>query len=271
MIVAVIEMLGMATEVPPDKESAADIDRESPDYWIKAFKGTPMAIMVPPYIRFLQGIALLRKAEIFLHVAHGVARQGHPQLSTAYEALEQSKDTKRLGLTFETYFASYLTINLVSEVEHFFSSAISAALRMHPEKMGKQSFNLLEIMAASSTDELIDRAARGVLNDMIYARPNEYIKRLTEILSIEMTELQKDWPAFVELKARRDLGVHNNWVVNEIYLRKIQEVNIDNAYKLGDRVVPDFSYTNQSADICHQFIETMVNLLAEKWLKTKNE
>jgi len=188
--------------------------------------------MVPPYIRFLQGTLVLRKAESFLRRAQAIALAGHSLLSPAYDALDQSKDTKQLGLAYETFFASHLTINLVSEVEHFFGSAVSAALRMHPEKMGTQTFKLAEIISASSQDELISRAAGSVLNELMYERPNEYIKRLAAILSIDVAGLQQHWPAFVELKARRDLGVHNNWVVNEIYLRKLREANVSSSTNL---------------------------------------
>lgn len=250
---------------------AEQSDQDSPTYWIERFEGTPMAVVVPPYIRFLEGILVLRKAQIFLQRARAVALSGHPELSNILDELDQSKDTKRLGLSYETFFASQLTINLVSEVEHFFGSAVSAALRMYPEKMGAQSFKLVDIISANSNDELIDRAARTVLNKMMYAKPNDYIKGLAEILSIETTGLEKEWPVFVELKTRRDLGVHNNWVVNEIYLRKLRETNISSSHKMGDQLIPDFIYLEQATITCSDLVKKMADLLAEKWVPINGE
>jgi hypothetical protein len=258
-------------EKPQPEKSDEDSDRDSPSYWIKTFQGTPMSIVVPPYIRFLQGALVLQKALNLLLNVQTVALDGNPQLSAAFEALEQSKHTKRLGLTYETFFASHLTINLVSEVEHFFASAVSAALRMYPEKMGAHTFKLIEIISATSRDELVDRAARAVLNDMMYEKPHDYIKRLGEVLSIDVKGLETSWPDFVELKARRDLGVHNNWIVNEIYLRKLREAKIDNSHRIGEQVIPDFGYMSQAMDACHQLIETMANLLGEKWISVSEE
>lgn len=249
-----------------DATEAGRPDRDSPTYWIEAFEGTPLAVVVPPYIRFLKGIAVLRKAQIFLTIAQASARSGHPQLSDIYHDIERSTDTKSLGLTYETYFASQLTINLVSEVEHFFGSAVSAALRMHPEKIGRESFRLTEIISASSNQELVDRAAQTVLNKMMYEKPNDYIKSFAEILSIDTTDLESDWPAFIELKTRRDLGIHNNWIVNDIYLRKLREANINTEHKAGNRIIPDFSYLDQATKTTYNLVETLASLLGKKWL-----
>lgn len=259
----------MTTEKMSD-ESLAKPDKDSSSYWVEAFKGTPASIVVPPYIRFLQGLLVLRNAEKFLRIAQQTAG-GHPFLASALAELEQSKESKQLGVKYETYFASHLTVNLVSEVEHFFGSAVSAALRMYPEKMSSQTFKLAEIISADSTDELIDRAANSVLYGLMYEKPLDYIKSLAFILSIETAKLDQHWPAFVELKARRDLGVHSNWVVNEIYLRKLREAKITTPHVLGDRVIPDFGYMSQAMIACNQLVETMANLLGEKWIRVENE
>lgn len=137
---------------------------------------------------------------------------------------------------------------------------------MYPRKMGQQTFKLTEIIDVSSTDELIDRAANAVLNSLMYEKPLDYINKLAEILSIETKDLEQDWPVFVELKARRDLGVHNNWIVNEIYLRKLNEAKVIIKYNLGDRVIPDFIYMNEAMNVCEKLIDNFVNLLAEKWI-----
>ena len=252
---------------PADPEAKAHLDKGSPTYWVKVFKGTPVSVVVPPYIRFLQGILALRHAQLFLVAAQEVARGGHPALSKALSKLEASPDAKQAEITYETFFASHLLINLVSEVEHFFGSAVSAALRLYPRKMGGQTFKLSEIVSASSNDELIDRAADSVMNDLMYKKPLEYIKSLAEILSIDAKELDKYWPRFVELKACRDLGVHNNWVVNEIYLRKLKEADTLSTLALGDRIVPTFLYLEEATDLCAALVKAMADLLGSKWIR----
>ena len=255
----------MTTDSQPEGGSNT-LDVDSPNYWIDRCRGTPLSIVVPPYIRFLQGLLVLRNALVLLKSVRTVALADHHGLAGPFKVLEESKDTKRLGLTYETFFASHLMINLVSEVEHFLGSAVSAVLRMYPEKMGAQTFKLADIISAGSTDELVDRAARAVLNEMMYEKPAAYITRLSSILSIDAIPLADDWRGFVELKARRDVGVHNNWFVNEIYLRKLKEAGVETALNIGDRVIPDFRYMNWATDMCQHLVETTANLLGEKWL-----
>jgi hypothetical protein len=254
------------TKKPESTDKIEQPEDTSPDYWVETYKGMAAGIVVPPYIRFLQGALVLRKAYGFLQAAQISAMTGNKMLSEEYLKIEESRDSKQLGVNYQTFFASHLVINLVSEVEHFFGNAVSAALRMYPEKMGGQTFKLSEIVSASSKDELVDRAARTVLNELLYEKPLEYLKKFAAILSVDSRDLEADWPAFVELKTRRDLGVHNNWVVNEIYLRKVREAHIQTNYKLGDRVIPDFAYLKQAMDDCDKLIDTLANILGAKWV-----
>lgn len=96
-------------------------EKGTPNYWSSALKGTPASIVVPPYIRFLQGVLLLRKALSFLYQSKyaSLTGQANADITATIAELESSRESKELGVTFETYFASHLTINLVSEVEHF--------------------------------------------------------------------------------------------------------------------------------------------------------
>lgn len=255
----------MESESEFDPGNPSDDERD-PGYWINAFRGTPFSIVVPPFIRFQQGVISLRKALLFLQTAQIVAAKGHPELSSRYNDLDAGRTSRQMGVTFETYFSASLAINVVSEVEHFIGGAVSAALRLHPEKMGGQTFKLTEIIAASSTDELIDRAARSVMNSLLYEKPLEYMKKLAEVLSIDATGLDGYWLPFIEMKARRDIGVHNSWLVNEIYLRKLGEAGIPTSLRVGERAIPTYRYLLQSTEACEMLVEILVRRLRSKWI-----
>jgi hypothetical protein len=242
-----------------------------PKFWEEGFKGSPISVVVPPYIRFLEGLVVQRHALNFLHAAKGIANTKSPELLKVLSPLEESNEARMLEVSYETYFASHLTNFLVSEMEHFFGSAISAALRLHPEKMGSQKFNLKEILSASSNDELIDRAANSVMNKLMYEKPLDYLKGLAEILSIKTDTIEPLWPKYIELKARRDIGAHGNWVVNEIYLRKLSEAKIPTEFIVNDRIIPDFNYLETALVFCGELASAMSNALGEKWVKVKDE
>ncbi|MBE0586459.1 MAG: hypothetical protein IH617_00260, partial [Hydrogenophaga sp.] len=175
-------------------------------------------------------------------------------------------ESKQAEKSFETLFASALLINLVSEVEHFFVSCAATAICLYPGKIGNETFRLVDVLAATSSDELIERAANRALQSLMYEKPADYLSGLCEIVSIDRTQLSVYWPEFVELKARRDLGVHNNWIANEVYLRKLKEIDYSVLPPISTNLSPDFAYLNTALDSCGHLIGEMANLMAKKWL-----
>ena len=73
------------------------------------------------------------------------------------------------------------------------------------------------------------------------------------------------------LKARRDLGVHNDWLVNAVYLRKVKEARLEQAPLPGTRLIPDFQYLTQSIELCDTLVGAIANLLGEKWIPIATE
>lgn len=238
----------------------------SPNYWHEAFKGSPTAIFIPQLIRFMQGELALRKALNFLILSRSIAMDGSEPLRELLESLDNSNDSKQTQLSFETVFSAALFVNLVSEVEHFFVSCAVTAIRLYPGKVGRETFRLSDILAATSSDELVERAANQALQDLMYKKPSEYLSDLCEILSIDKSSLLEIWPDFVEMKARRDLGVHNNWVANTTYLRKLGDIDCPTKEAVGSRLIPDFAYLSHSMDIGSMLVSRMANLMSDKWL-----
>ena len=58
------------------------------------------------------------------------------------------------------------------------------------------------------------------------------------MLSIEVAPLQPLWPVFVQAKARRNLGVHNRWICNSTYVRKVKEAELTPEFKEGESTFP---------------------------------
>jgi len=117
-------------------------------------------------------------------------------------------------------------IMTVSEVEAYLQDLVVAVLLKHPEKIGKSSFELKSLLELSSIEDVKMLAAQKFASEMLFKKPNEYKKDLISILSLNEGMLSATWPAFVEAKARRDIGVHNGWMVNDIYRAKVREVGL---------------------------------------------
>jgi hypothetical protein len=114
----------------------------------------------------------------------------------------------------------------ISEMEAYFQDVTTAILLKHPEKIGKSSFELKLLLELTSIDDVKQLAAEKYVSEMLFKKPNEYKKDLLTVLSVNEKIFNAPWPIFVEAKARRDIGVHNSWIVNDIYRAKVREVGL---------------------------------------------
>jgi hypothetical protein len=97
----------------------------------------------------------------------------HPRLSRLFDALEQRADTKRLRLTYETFFASQLTINFASEGRKLLVAP------MKPIKGNAADFVAMDGRTVASAIPY----AGGALGEIIGAViPNQRVDRVTDFL-----------------------------------------------------------------------------------------
>lgn len=117
-------------------------------------------------------------------------------------------------------------IATISEVEAYFQDIVVDVICRHPEKIGKSTFEVRNLLEVETIQDAIELAARRYASDLMFKKPNDYKKDLLSIISANEKLLEDTWPVFVEAKARRDLGVHNGWLVNDIYRAKLREVKL---------------------------------------------
>lgn len=201
-----------------------------------------------PYLAFLKESATFHRAIVYLISAHLAAVQGaDDELVDAHSRLAD-----KVAPTYKdprSYFVSRLFITHIAAFEIFLQDTLSEVIRKHPKKVGDVEFRLADILDSSSNEELVNRALDEHLNRLMYKKPIEYLKEICALLSIEKMPLEDDWKVLVEAKARRDLGVHNAWKCNGIYLRKTQEAGILSGLSIGDSAVPqDEEYINRVGD-----------------------
>jgi hypothetical protein len=139
-------------------------------------------------------------------------------------------------------------IALISEVESFLQDTMIAVLCLHPGKLSKTSIEVKTLSSLGSIAAAVEYAAQKYVSDLMYKRPVEYKKALLEVLSASECMLDDVWPAYVEAKARRDLGVHNSWRVNSIYISKIQEVGV--SPPKGEHLHVTYEYFLKAAENC---------------------
>lgn len=119
----------------------------------------------------------------------------------------------------------------VSLIEQFLEEIIRTVLIMHPGKLSvdvgssskkeaqeEKKIDLKDIIGAKSLNDIYLTIINQRLYKLFYASPTDYFKYFKDIIQIKLDE---DLVlTYVEIKATRDLLVHNKGKVNAIYVQK---------------------------------------------------
>jgi hypothetical protein len=99
----------------------------------------------------------------------------------------------------------------------------------------------------------------------MYKRPAEYLVELAEVLAVDAAPLQQHWPLYVEAKARRDVGAHNGWKINETYRRKVVVAGLESSQYAGPDLQPSFQYVSAVVEHCDKIVHSIAQQLREKY------
>jgi hypothetical protein len=153
-------------------------------------------------------------------------------------------------------------INLITTMDALLGDLIRTVVLQYPKKIGgKRTLTLRAILEAKSIEEVHLRAADSLLNEMTYKSPLEFAHTAEEILSINLLECPA-YHKYIELKATRDIVVHNRGVANEIYIRKAAS---HARVSSGDVVPVTESYYLESYEACLQLTEWLETQLHQHW------
>lgn len=185
-----------------------------------------------------------------------------PELKSEIDKFE--KYLKPHSLDYNGYFNGLLLFALVSELEIYLVDVVKALVRQYPKKIGDIQFKLSDLLD-STPDELITVAAEEYLNRLMYKKPSQYLSDLASLLAIDASPLSQHWPKFIEAKARRDLGIHNGWKINDIYSRKLTEVGL--AFPSGKELLmlPDIQYLIDTMHACDAIVRILQKQLTTKY------
>ena len=191
-----------------------------------------------------------------------LAAQEHPGIAPVYKRLNES--LRRHGTNVEDHFLSILFIDLISEVEIYLATLVRAVIVKDPQKVGNFQLKLSDVLEATSDDELIARAAEHYLHNIMYKKPLDYLSDISTVLSIDHKTVEHLWPSYIEAKARRDIGVHNDWICNETYIRKLREAGVTSESQIGDTLRPSTIYVRKLADSIDQICTRLATAVHEK-------
>lgn len=172
-------------------------------------------------------------------------------------------DTLTKARTTDIYKA--LVVYVVSLVEPVLMEIVRLTLLYDKRRVKtkpKGSDGRLEydtILNCNDYAEVMNVIIAKYIDVLNYSKPIDQIEYIQKLLSIEIEEsLWKDW---IEIKASRDLIVHNSCNINKIYLDKVGDKARG---ELGSQIVIDEEYYKKIIVVSKSLIGQIVSKLTKK-------
>jgi len=159
-------------------------------------------------------------------------------------------------------------VQLVTIVETGLTDVIRAVVMKYPAKMGaKRTLSMRAVLEAKSIQDVHLRATDTLINELSYKSPSDFCEEMKNLIGINLLEC----PAFhkyIEIKATRDIYIHNRGIANEVYSRK---AGTHARVKDGMNLPVDIQYFLESYEACLQFVEWLELELHQRWHSNEYE
>jgi hypothetical protein len=151
---------------------------------------------------------------------------------------------------------------LVTTIEALLGDILRDTLIEFPVKISnKRKLEFELVLEAKSLDEIKTALVNSIINELAYKSPKDFAEEFSKYVGINLLE-KPTYHKYIELKATRDIYIHNQGVANEIYLSKADTLA---RVKSGQFLPVDIQYFLQSYECCLQIIEILEEALNKIW------
>lgn len=195
---------------------------------------------------------------------------GYPNRQPMLSKCKFAKDelVRKYGFLANTQLSINGIYQLVTIVEAMLNDLLFEVIKKYPKKIGnKKMISAQSVLMASSTDELLTNTVYSLLNDLSYKTPKDYAEGFAQYTKINILECPS-YHKYIEVKATRDVLIHNRGISNEIYEAK---AGTHARVKKGFVIPVDTGYFMESYEACLQFNEWLENELNEIWPSAESE
>ena len=181
------------------------------------------------------------------------------------------------------YLRSQLFIALMMELEDYLNQLLKIVLLAHPERLRSEHFNFEQVVMLENAENFISEKVDKKIREKQYGRPRQFFNFVkssldvdgsletildergindpaTRKLETEKLSLEGLFPKYLEMKSRRDVGVHAGWIRNDLYDERIAKLDITNSQEVFLGVSSD--YFKEATDVaidmvakCNMFCE----------------
>jgi len=159
-------------------------------------------------------------------------------------------------------------LHLVTIMEAMAEDLLRAVYLKYPEKLGAdKKINIGAVLQVTSLEALRAHAVDTVLNENAYSSPKEHARAIRKLMGINLLECTA-FHRYIELKATRDVYIHNRGYANKTYIRKAGQ---HSRVKEGDFLPANAQYFHESFEQCVQLTEWWEEVLHKKWHSSEYE
>jgi len=164
-------------------------------------------------------------------------------------------------------FAQSLIVT-VALTEDYIQSVLREILLRHPQKLAinsagkpfERNVSMEDVLEASSKREILSRIIDRVLIGLSYKSPADQFTYMEKVLSVRFdAETKED---YAEVKATRDIIVHNAGVVNDLYLEK---AGTRARAASGDLIPLDGAYFSKAIQCMKKLINSLHRQVIKKY------
>jgi hypothetical protein len=157
---------------------------------------------------------------------------------------------------------------IVTNVEALLTDSVRAVVAKFPKKLGqKRSVSLQLILESKSIEEVHIRATDELLHELSYKSPREFAEHFEQLLSINLLECPA-YHKYIEVKATRDIHIHNRGIVNDTYSRKAGS----HARAIAGKYLPvTVAYFLESYEAALQLNEWLERAFDQHWHSSEYE
>lgn len=144
--------------------------------------------------------------------------------------------------------AEVLLPPLVASFENLVAALVRLWATLHPEALNVHLKDLKggDVLDYETRDDLVRLLADRRAEEFVSERPEDWARRFSDGLRIDLAELADDWPAVLEVFARRNVVVHSGGRVDAPYLARLG--HRDEPPTVGSRLQTDESYIATALD-----------------------
>ncbi|HEY6644019.1 hypothetical protein [Povalibacter sp.] len=164
--------------------------------------------------------------------------------------------------------ASNGILHLVTIVEAMTEDLLRAVFLKYPHKVGSDTKVAVgSILECTSIEAVHAHAVETLLNRLAYKSPAEIADEVEKQMGINLLECGA-FHRYMEIKATRDVYIHNRGMANKTYVRKAgQHARV----QTGSFLPTDVQYFLESFEQCVQLTEWWEKQLHDKWHSSEYE